>query len=356
MKKLITDGGGEFCNNTLSDVLKTCGIQHNVAPPYTPQHNGIAERANKTIINMACCMMVQSRLAKEWWGEAVRTAALTTNCLPSLIKTMTTPATECPDLFPHSRLPDFSSSSSLPFEDDDNDGSFSSVQADESHLESTTPSRRKDEVTSKRSLEQEDEDMDTDGDADRLVDDEDPLPPPTRRLVLCLGPHPTRIDSSINSDNILSCRTRNVVAFSVTSTKPSNHARAMACDDCEQWKKAEEVEIANMISHNVWEVIPLQPHHHTIPSTWAYKKKLGADNQVVEYKARICAQGFRQTYGLNFDLKYAPTGKPSSLRFLLSIANERGLLVHQLDVKSAFLTCNLEEEVLMLPPAGYLSD
>jgi hypothetical protein len=54
-------------------------------------------------------------------------------------------------------------------------------------------------------------------------------------------------------------------------------------------------------------------------------------------------------------LKYAPTGKPSSLRFLLSLASEQGFLVHQLDMKSAFLTCDLEEEVLMLPPAGYLS-
>jgi transposase InsO family protein len=91
MKKLITDGGGEFCNNTLSDVIKSCGIQHNVAPPYTPQHNGIAERANKTIINMARCMLTQSRLAKEWWGEAVCTAALTTNCLPLLIKSEFSP-------------------------------------------------------------------------------------------------------------------------------------------------------------------------------------------------------------------------------------------------------------------------
>ncbi|PLW45549.1 hypothetical protein PCASD_06269 [Puccinia coronata f. sp. avenae] len=110
-----------------------------------------------------------------------------------------------------------------------------------------------------------------------------------------------------------------------------------------------------MKSHHVWEEIPLQPHHHTIPSTWAFKEKLGADNQVVEFKARICAQGFRQTYGLNFELKYALTGKPASLRFLLSLASQQGLLVHQLDVKSTFLTCDLEEEVLMLPPAGYLS-
>jgi hypothetical protein len=91
MKKLITNGGGEFCNHTLSNILNSHSIQHNVAPPYTLQHNGVAEQANKTIINMARSMLVQTRLAKEWWRQAVRTAALTTNCLPSLAKSNVTP-------------------------------------------------------------------------------------------------------------------------------------------------------------------------------------------------------------------------------------------------------------------------
>jgi transposase InsO family protein len=52
LKKLVTDGGGEFCNNTLSALLEAEGIQHNVLPPYTPQHNGVAERANHTILDM----------------------------------------------------------------------------------------------------------------------------------------------------------------------------------------------------------------------------------------------------------------------------------------------------------------
>ncbi|PLW11121.1 hypothetical protein PCASD_23835 [Puccinia coronata f. sp. avenae] len=437
MKKLITDGGGEFCNNTLSEVLKSHGIQHNVSPPYTPQHNGLAERANKTIINMSRCMLVQSRLAKEWWGEAVRTAALTTNCLPSLSKSEFSPLEQMfkkvpnigffrpfgcktwvikppekqtskfdsiawdaillgysndyscyrviktesmeitdtkhayfdescfpslralnpsSDLFPHSCLPDFSSSLSLPFDDDEDFSRSELNRNDESNRESTTPAWVEDEVDLEGAPSQhEDETM-----GEGAGDDSDSLEGqqrdrPAQRLVLRLGPHPTRVDSAIDTSNILSRQTRSAVAFSVTSTEPANHAQAMSCDDKDQWRKAEEAEIANMKSHHVWEEIPLQPHHHTIPSTWAYKKKLGADNQVVEFKARICAQGFRQTYGLNFELKYAPTGKPASLRFLLSLASQRGLLVHQLDVKSAFLTCDLEEEVLMLPPAGYLS-
>jgi transposase InsO family protein len=84
IKKLVTDGGGEFVNKALTSLLKSFGIQHNVSPLYTLQHNGVSERANKTIINMARCMLSQSNLAKEWWGEAVRTSMAVTNCLPSV--------------------------------------------------------------------------------------------------------------------------------------------------------------------------------------------------------------------------------------------------------------------------------
>jgi transposase InsO family protein len=91
MKKLITDGGGEFCNKELGELLELEGIQHNVSPPYTPQHNGMAERANRTIIEMTRCMMLQSNMAPEWWGEAVIFAAATTNALPSLAKSRASP-------------------------------------------------------------------------------------------------------------------------------------------------------------------------------------------------------------------------------------------------------------------------
>jgi hypothetical protein len=73
----------------------------------------------------------------------------------------------------------------------------------------------------------------------------------------------------------------------------------------------------------------------------------------VEYKARICAQGFRQTIGINFELKYAPTGKAVLLQLLISFALNHGLLIHQLDVRSAFLTCPLDEKVTLLPPPGF---
>ncbi|KAI7957957.1 hypothetical protein MJO29_006174 [Puccinia striiformis f. sp. tritici] len=85
IKKLVTDGGGEFVNKALSAILAEEGILHTVSPPYTPQHNGFAERANRTIIDMTRTMMMQANMAPEWWAEAVKTATATTNCLPSLL-------------------------------------------------------------------------------------------------------------------------------------------------------------------------------------------------------------------------------------------------------------------------------
>jgi hypothetical protein len=91
LKKLILDGGGAFCNKELNETLKAEGIQHNVAPPYTPQNNGLAERANQTMIDMTRCQMMQANMAPEWWGEAVKMATATTNCLLSLSKSKKTP-------------------------------------------------------------------------------------------------------------------------------------------------------------------------------------------------------------------------------------------------------------------------
>jgi hypothetical protein len=247
------------------------------------------------------------------------------------------------DYFPHSGLPDFESTALLPFQEEDT----ISFQEEEEPL-----------------LEQEGEQMDLDEDEDQgrgvtpVVEDETPphesaTSVPRQRLIIHGPRHPTLINSSINSNNVLWYSRRPAVSFTTHTVEPRNHLQALNSNNKEEWVKAEQREIDNMLSHNVWTKIPARPNVVTIPSTWAYKKKLGVKNEVIEFKARICAQGFWQTHGLNFDLKYAPTGKPSLLRLLLSYAVTNQLLIHQLDVKSAFLTCDLDEKVYLTPPLGY---
>ena len=83
IKILRTDGGGEYTSKDFEDFCKSEDIVHEVTPPYTPQHNGLAERRNRTLLNMARSMIKQKSLPHKFWGEAVTTAAYILNKCPT---------------------------------------------------------------------------------------------------------------------------------------------------------------------------------------------------------------------------------------------------------------------------------
>jgi transposase InsO family protein len=83
LKILRTDGGGEYNSNEFKEYCAEKGIIHEVTAPYTPQHNGLAERRNRTLLNMARCMLKGKDLPKNLWGEAVNTAAYVLNRCPT---------------------------------------------------------------------------------------------------------------------------------------------------------------------------------------------------------------------------------------------------------------------------------
>ncbi|GAU43423.1 hypothetical protein TSUD_334860 [Trifolium subterraneum] len=83
LKVLRTDGGGEYVSHDFAELCESEGIVHEVIPPYTPQHNGSAERRNRTIMNMVRCMLKGKHLPKELWGEVVATATYILNLCPT---------------------------------------------------------------------------------------------------------------------------------------------------------------------------------------------------------------------------------------------------------------------------------
>lgn len=82
-KVIRSDGGGEFDNGELRRFYKEEGIKPQFTTPYTPQQNGVAERKNRSITEMATCMLLDAGLDKRYWGEAVLTATYLQNRLPS---------------------------------------------------------------------------------------------------------------------------------------------------------------------------------------------------------------------------------------------------------------------------------
>ena len=83
VKTLRTDGGGEYTSNEFGAYCEKEGITHEITPPYTPQLNGVVERRNRIILNMARSMLRSMRMPKYLWGEAVSTAAYILNKCPT---------------------------------------------------------------------------------------------------------------------------------------------------------------------------------------------------------------------------------------------------------------------------------
>ena len=89
---------------------------------------------------------------------------------------------------------------------------------------------------------------------------------------------------------------------------------------------------------------------------WVFKVKSKPDGTIERFKARLVAKGFSQQPGTDFDETFAPVVRMNTLRSLLAYAVKNKLLIHQMDIITAFLHGNLLEEVYMEQPPGYIKE
>jgi len=108
-------------------------------------------------------------------------------------------------------------------------------------------------------------------------------------------------------------------------------------------------------ANQTWVLEDLPVHASAIPVMWIYKLKTDAAGQVERYKARLVAKGFKQRDGIDFNEVFAPVSKYATLRALLAVAAEQDLEVRQLDIKTAFLNGELDEDLYVLQPPGYVT-
>ena len=80
---LHSDQGGEFLSGKFEALCETYGIQRELTTPYTLQQNGVAERKNRMVVEMARSMMAEKDLEKRFWAEAVAIAAYLLNISPT---------------------------------------------------------------------------------------------------------------------------------------------------------------------------------------------------------------------------------------------------------------------------------
>lgn len=105
-----------------------------------------------------------------------------------------------------------------------------------------------------------------------------------------------------------------------------------------------------MVKNHTWELSELPLGKKPIGCKWVYKIKYKFDGTLDKYKARLVAKSFSQRQGIDYEETFAPTAKMSTIRLVLAMATQFGWKVHQMDVKSAFLNGDLQEEVYMTQP------
>nr|KYP50613.1 Retrovirus-related Pol polyprotein from transposon TNT 1-94 [Cajanus cajan]KYP50614.1 Retrovirus-related Pol polyprotein from transposon TNT 1-94 [Cajanus cajan]KYP50615.1 Retrovirus-related Pol polyprotein from transposon TNT 1-94 [Cajanus cajan]KYP50623.1 Retrovirus-related Pol polyprotein from transposon TNT 1-94 [Cajanus cajan] len=104
-----------------------------------------------------------------------------------------------------------------------------------------------------------------------------------------------------------------------------------------------------------WELVPLPHGKRPVGCRWVYAIKVGPDGIVDRLKAKLVAEGYTQIYGLDFSDIFSLVAKIPTVRLFLVMAAIRHWPLHQLDIKNVFLHGDLDEEIYMEQPLGFVA-
>lgn len=102
------------------------------------------------------------------------------------------------------------------------------------------------------------------------------------------------------------------------------------------WQKPMQEEIFALHRNHTWTLFPATPNMNVVGSKWIFRIKYRPNGSIERYKARIVAQGFHQTHGLDYFETFSPVIKPVTVRIILAIAASLHWPVYQLDINNAF--------------------
>lgn len=145
---------------------------------------------------------------------------------------------------------------------------------------------------------------------------------------------------------------RAFLASMTGETEPTSYVQAMK--DV-RWKEAMTKEIEALEANGTWTVEDLPPGKRALGSKWVYKIKYNSDGSVERYKARLVLLGNNQIEGIDYNETFAPVAKMVTVRTFLSVAAAKSWELHQMDVHNAFLHGDLDEEVYMKMPLGFVT-
>ena len=414
IKHIRSDNGTEFKNSGLDDYLDELGITHELSAPYTPQQNGVVERKNRTLVEMARTMLDEYKTPHRFWIDAIDTAChiinrvylhkffkktayeLLTDKKPN-VSYFKVFGAKCWIRDPHHNskfAPKAHEGFMLGYGKDShtyrvfNNVLHKVVETVDVRFDETNGSQREhlpsvidepapeetikfkateDVIPTEESAEEfipEHEERRANAPEENAEEngaEENADQIPRRQPAHPRVAKEVQVEKIIDDIEAPGPLTRSKAshlsnfcghfAF-VSITEPTKVDEAFLEPE---WIQAMQEELHQFELNNVWELVkrPDPRKHNIIGTKWIYRNKQDENGLVVRNKARLVAQGYTQVEGIDFDETFAPVARLEAIRILLAYANHHDITLYQMDVKSAFLNGKLEEEVYVAQPPGF---
>ncbi|RVX00967.1 Retrovirus-related Pol polyprotein from transposon TNT 1-94 [Vitis vinifera] len=113
-------------------------------------------------------------------------------------------------------------------------------------------------------------------------------------------------------------------------------------------------EMNSMYMNGVWDLVELPHGCKPVGCKWVFKTKRDSSGRIEKYKARLVVKGYSQREEIDFKETFSPVSTKDSFRVIMAIVAHFDLELHQMDVKTAFLNGDLDEDVYMEQPTGFI--
>ena len=132
---------------------------------------------------------------------------------------------------------------------------------------------------------------------------------------------------------------------------PVTYHEAVNCTEASNWQTAMENEIQSLKRNDTYTLTDPPTNRAVVDGKWVYKVKGDPDQPT--FKARYVAKGYSQIEGIDYTETFSPTARMETIRSLIQLAVQEDLIVHQMDVKTAFLHAPIDEDIYVSQPIGY---
>ena len=412
INELRSDNGREYLSNEFQNYLKENGIKHNTSVEYCPQSNGKAERLNRTLIEKARCLLISENLNLNLWGAAITTANYLRNRSPSAPLGGKSPYEAFFNKMPKLNHLRIFGCKAYPLELNGNRNKFDPVSKKDCILigygekegnykifdKNTQKAFRSRDVKFNEDFKEKQDSIEIDislkndkiekektevfeekdKEEEKEVKNEDVVEHKVEQSNIESKEKITEKDIQTEEDLNLPRRSSRVpkpvqkyvpgeawtkkegndkiVNFVqneiINEEEPNSIQEALSSRFKEKWREAIQSELDSHKENNTWTPVNLPPGRKTIKTKWIFKIKRTSNNEPGRFKARLVAKGYEQTEGIDYNETFAPVFKQQSLRLLLALAINENLSIHQIDISTAFLYGELDEEIYIDPPDG----